>query len=108
MISVRKREVVAGYTKEYINMKVDGTDNSLLFVTLADLPPIPKPIPQTECPDVTFWSKEDYRKFLKTQNQQAGATEGDKEGDDADTEVGEEQGRRCHHLYLQNRDGTPT
>ena len=41
------------------------------------LPPIPKPISKDKCTGITFWTKDNYQKFLKTKNQHAGATEGD-------------------------------
>ena len=55
-----QREVVAGYTKEYLHMKSGTEDNSLMFITLANLPSKPKPFPKIECTGITLWSKDEY------------------------------------------------
>ena len=88
-------------------MKSGNDDNSLMFITLADLPSKPKPFPKTECASVTLWSKEEYREWLKTENKKTGATDGN-------SLTYETKGRRRRkqsseesaHPYLQNKDGT--
>lgn len=73
-----------------------------MFITLADLPPKPKPIPKVECPGVTMWIRSNYRKWLKAQNKQAGATNGS-------TSTSKNKPRRRKqftHPYIQNKDGT--
>ena len=52
-----QREVVAGYMKEYLCMKSGTEDNSLMFITLANLPSKPKPFPRVECAGIMLWSK---------------------------------------------------
>ena len=88
-------------------MKSGNEDNSLMFLTLADLPSKPKPFPKTECASVTLWSKDDFREWQKTENKKVGATEGN-------SLTYEPKGRRRRkqsseesaHPYLQNKDGT--
>jgi hypothetical protein len=102
-----EREVVAGYTKEYLCMKTGSRYNSLMFITLADLPPKPKPFPKVECTNIMLWSKSEHRDWLKTQNKNAGATDGN-------SSTSKKKGRcRCKqspeesaHPYLWNEDGT--
>ena len=104
---IREREVVAGYTKEYLRMKSGSGDNSLMFLTLADLLSKPKPFPKIECAGVTLWTKDEYREWLKTENKKVGATDGN-------LLTYEMKGCCCRkqssdesaHSYLQNKDGT--
>ena len=88
-------------------MKLGTEDNSLMFLTLADLPSKPKPFPKTEFAGVTLWSKDEYREWQKTENTKAGATDGssithDKKGRRRCKQSMEESA----HSYLQNKDGT--
>ena len=88
-------------------MKSGTEDNSLMFITLADLPSKPKPFPKIECAGVTLWSKDEYREWQKTENKKAGATDGS-------SITGEKKGRHRRkqsseesaHPYLQNKDGS--
>ena len=88
-------------------MKSGTEDNSLMFLTLGDLPSKPKPFPRTECAGVTLWSKNEYREWQKIENTKAGATDGS-------SITCEKKGRRRRkqsteesaHPYLQNKDGT--
>ncbi|KAN0138282.1 hypothetical protein V8E53_003745 [Lactarius tabidus] len=101
---VTLKEVVDGYTKEYLRLK-SGHGNSsggLLVVTLADLPPVPKPFPKIDCPKVTLWSNADFHNFIKTKNQKAGET-------DRNSSTSGSGGRCCKkqgHPYLQNKDSS--
>ena len=101
-----QRGVVDGYTKEYFSMKAGSSDNSLLFITLADLPPIPKPFPKVECPGVTIWSMDDYKTFVKDEKKKkkAGATNGNPSTSKPRRRRQSED--ESPHPYLQNKDGT--
>lgn len=95
------RGVVNGYTKEYLTMKSgQTTTGSLLVITLADLPPPPKPFPKIDCPEITFWTRPKYRNFIKKKKQGAGAMNGN-------SSTTETLCRCCNwaHLYLQYKDG---
>ena len=88
-------------------MKSGTEDNSLMFITLADLPSKPKPFPKIECAGVTLWSKDEYQEWQKTENKKAGTT-------DESSITGEKKGRRRRkqsseesaHPYLQNKDSS--
>ena len=88
-------------------MKLGTEDDSLMFLTLADLPSKPKPFLKTECAGITLWSKDEYREWQKTENTKAGATNGS-------SITRNKKGQHCHkqpmeesaHPYLQNKDGT--
>ena len=84
-------------------MKTGSDDNSLLFITLANLPSKPKPIPKAECPDVTMWDKDDYRDWRKAHKRQAGATDGNSSTSETN---GGQRRKEFTHPYLQNKDGT--
>jgi hypothetical protein len=95
------REVVNGYTKEYLRMKAGhGNTNGLLVVALADLPPAPKPFPKIDCPKVTLWTNAEFCKFIMAKNQKAGATD----GDSSTSESGAHHRCKKGHPYLQNKD----
>jgi hypothetical protein len=83
-------------------MKTGDGDNGLLFITLADLPPVPKAFPKVDCADVTLWTKHSYCDLVRIQDQQAGATDGNSS---ASRKQGHQRGKQSH-LYLQNKDGS--
>lgn len=88
-------------------MKSGNDDNSLMFITLADLPSKPRPFPRVECAGVTLWSKDEYRDWQKIESKKAGVTDGnsttlDKKGRRRRKQSSEESA----HPYLQNKDGT--
>jgi len=55
------REIIDGFAKEYLALKtMGGTVSSLPFISLADMPPIPKAFPREECESVTLFFKSEY------------------------------------------------
>ena len=65
------------------------------------VPPAPKPFPKIDCPEITFWTRAEYRNFIKKKKQEARATN----GSSSTTKTT----RWCHdqaHPYLQYKDGT--